>query len=112
MLGFTAPVGKQDLRVGCDPQEGSQSLNRQDSDSHTTYGTDALQIACPNPHDHNIITLLNYHPSENFQEQLGCLKQKCLVRDVRVQSRRRQHDDINQVAEVNDEVVLMNRRKV
>ena len=28
------PVGKQDLRVGCDPQEGSQSPNRQDSDSH------------------------------------------------------------------------------
>ena len=59
-----------------------------------------------------IITLLNYHPSEHFQEQLGCLKQKRLARNVRVQSRRRQHDDINQVSEVNDEVVLMNRRMV
>ena len=57
-----------------------------------------------------IITLLNYHSSEHFQEQVGCLKQKCLVRNVRVQSRRRQHDDINQVSEVNDEVVFMNRR--
>ena len=60
-----------------------------------------------------IMTLLNYHPSEHFQEQLvGCLKQKCLVWNVRVQSRRRQHDGINQVSEVNDEVVLMNRRMV
>ena len=59
-----------------------------------------------------VITLLNYHPSEHFQEQLGGLKQKCLVRNVRVQSRHRQLDDINQVSEVNDEVVLMNRRVV
>ena len=71
---------------------------------------ESVQIWTSNVWNYNIVELSSVWA---FSGTIGLSEaNKCSARNVRVQSRRRQNDDINQVSEVNDEVVLMNRRMV